>query len=159
MNDPVPFQEYDVPGIGTVIDPAGEPGYRVRLADGRVLGFPANSGTPSPANADADLAWAIAHPTPPVPTRQQVYEAQLAAGYLDSATGLKLKTTEYAQGKFTSQVALLNLALSAGACSPTTPQTIWDFAGQPHTLATSDLLALMLRYGVFCTQLFANYAP
>jgi hypothetical protein len=68
MSEPTEFQEYEVPGIGTVIDPAGEPGYRVRLPDGQVTAFPAFSGQPSPENAAADIAAAIANPPPaPVP--------------------------------------------------------------------------------------------
>lgn len=62
--EPTPFAEYEVEGVGTVIDPQGEPGYRVRLPDGRVTGFPAASGDPSEANAAADIAAAIADPTP-----------------------------------------------------------------------------------------------
>lgn len=63
------FEEYDVPGVGTVIAPEGEPGYRVRLPDGRVTAFPADSGQPSPENAEADIEHAIENPPPiPVPT-------------------------------------------------------------------------------------------
>jgi hypothetical protein len=59
------FTEYEVPGIGTVIDPQGEPGYRVRLPDGQVTAYPAANGTPCEANAAADIAAAIAIPPPP----------------------------------------------------------------------------------------------
>ena len=68
MSELTEFQEYEVPGIGTVIDPAGEPGYRVRLPDGQVTAYPAVSGQPSQENAAADIAAAIANPPPaPVP--------------------------------------------------------------------------------------------
>ena len=70
-----PFEEYEVEGVGIVIDPQGEPGYRVRLPDGQVTAFPAASGDPSPANAATDIAHAIASPAPvpvpPVITRAQ----------------------------------------------------------------------------------------
>lgn len=62
-------------GPVTVIDPEGEPGYRVRLADGRVTAFPAHSGDPSEANAAADIAHAIAHP-PPVPVPPVISRAE-----------------------------------------------------------------------------------
>ena len=59
---PPSFIEYEVPGVGTVIDPQGEPGYRVRLPNGAVTAFPAHSGDPCEANAAADIAHAIANP-------------------------------------------------------------------------------------------------
>lgn len=66
---PPAFAEYNVTvdGLGTVtvIDPEGEPGYRVRLLDGRVTAFAAVSGNPSPENAATDIAHAIANPPPP----------------------------------------------------------------------------------------------
>ena len=66
------FAEYKIAvatlGEITVIDPAGEPGYRVRLADGQVTAFAAHSGDPSADNAVADIEHALAHPAPaPVP--------------------------------------------------------------------------------------------
>jgi len=64
-DEQTPFAEYELPGIGTVIDPAGEPGYRVRLPDGQVTAYPAHSGAPSEANAPADIAHALANPPPP----------------------------------------------------------------------------------------------
>lgn len=67
--DPEPFQEYIliVPGLDlvTVIDPEGEPGYRVRLLNGQVTAFPAVSGEPSQSNALADITHALATPPPP----------------------------------------------------------------------------------------------
>jgi hypothetical protein len=59
------FAEYEVAGVGTVIAPEGEPGYRVRLPGGQVTAYPAHSGEPCEANAAADIAWAIANPPPP----------------------------------------------------------------------------------------------
>lgn len=63
--EPSGFVEYDVEGVGTVIDPEGEPGYRVRLPDGCVTAFAAVSGNPSPENAAADIGYALANPPPP----------------------------------------------------------------------------------------------
>lgn len=71
LSAPTPFVEYEVPGVGTVIDPQGEPGYRVRRADGRVTAYPAQSGDPNEANAAADIAYAIANPVVPPPVRRQ----------------------------------------------------------------------------------------
>jgi hypothetical protein len=49
-----------------VLAPEGEPGYRVRLPDGGVTAFFAHSGDPSPDNAAADIAYALANPLAPV---------------------------------------------------------------------------------------------
>ena len=67
MSEPTPFQEYAVPGFGTVI--RHEDGcYIVRMADGRVVGFAAPGGSPVQANAAADIAATIANPpAAPVP--------------------------------------------------------------------------------------------
>ncbi|HVT74591.1 MAG TPA: hypothetical protein VHD61_15765 [Lacunisphaera sp.] len=157
--DPPAFEEYDVPEIGTVLDPLGDAGYRVRLLDGRVIGVPAASGTASQANAPTDIAAALASPPQPPPPQAQIYDQQQALGYVDTATGLKLKTTEYAQAKFTSQVALVRLALSAGAIDDSTAQNFWDFDNAEQTLSTADFLALMLRYGLHCKTLFDTFAP
>lgn len=62
---PAPFSPYDVPGVGTVIEHEGA-SYIVRLADGRVCGYPAQAGDASEASAAADIALAIANP-PPAP--------------------------------------------------------------------------------------------
>jgi len=68
-----PFTEYSVtvPALGTVtiLDPQGEPGYRVRLPSGEVTAFPAASSNPCEANAVADIEAALATPPPaPVPS-------------------------------------------------------------------------------------------
>lgn len=82
---PPAFEEYSVTveGLGevTVIAPEGEPGYRVRLADGRVTAFPAQSGAPSQANAAADIEHAIANPPPP-PVPPKVSRRQLLLALL-----------------------------------------------------------------------------
>lgn len=84
---PPAFVEYEVPGVGTVIAPEGEPGYRVRLPDGRVTAYPAVSGAPSEANAAADIAYAIANP-PAAPVPASVTRRQLLLA-LFRATGVK----------------------------------------------------------------------
>ena len=61
------FNEYTVTVGGetfTVLDLAGENGYRVARRDGSVTAFPALSGDPCEANASADIAAAIANPPP-----------------------------------------------------------------------------------------------
>lgn len=150
------FAPYDLPGIGTVVaHDAGS--YCVLEADGQVHGYPAPGGICSPDTASADIAAARAAlwQAPAA----LVYAEHLDAGYTDAATGIVLKTTEYAQQKFTSAVALARLALVTGVITNDTPQTFWDAANQSHTLSTADFLSLMLRYGVFCQTLFNDYAP
>ena len=162
------FQDYtvEVAGIGTctVIDPAGEPGYRVRLPDGapyfgQVTGCAAQSGEASPENAAADIAAELASPRTPPPSQAQIYAAQLAAGYTDEATGIKLKTTEQAQSKFTQGLVLIARALDAGQLTDESTFSIWDFDNVEHVLTVADYRALILRYGLFCQQLFNVYAP
>ena len=132
----------------------------------------AADGTPAPEGFEAMTvsefeAWRAdeiaAGWDPPVedqePTEEDIYIAQLNSGYEDATTGIKLKTTERAQAKFTSQVALIQLALSAGAIDGQTAQTFFDFSDAAQQLTTADFLALMLRYGAHCQYLFINYAP
>jgi hypothetical protein len=95
----------------------------------------------------------------PAPTDAEIYAAQQALGYLDATTGLKLKATENAKQQFTSQVTLLQLALSVSAVGPSSPVEIWDYNNAMQTLPLSDFMGLMLRYGLHCQQLFKDYAP
>jgi hypothetical protein len=61
------FPEYEVEGIGTVIAHEGD-SYIVRTPDGRVVGYRAIEGQPSPELAATDIAFAIENPhMPPVP--------------------------------------------------------------------------------------------
>lgn len=84
---PLAFVEYEVEGVGTVLDPQGEPGYRVRLLSGVVTSLPAHSGEPCEANAAADIAHALANP-PPAPVPASVTRRQLLVA-LFTATGVK----------------------------------------------------------------------
>lgn len=108
---------------------------------------------------DDALALAIANPPAPVQTQAEIYATALAPGYLDDSTGLRLKATEAAQSKFTSALALLDLALGAGALTSASDFTFWDYADQMQTLSVADFKALMLRYGLWCAQQFADFAP
>lgn len=69
-----PFPAYEVAGIGTVTAHDG-PHYIVRMRDGRVCGFRSNSGTPSEANAAADIANPAPEPqsVPASVTRRQLF--------------------------------------------------------------------------------------
>ncbi len=91
IEPPAPFVEYEVVGVGTVLDPEGEPGYRVRLPDGRVTAYPARSGDPCESNAAADIAYAIENPPAPVVsvpaavTRRQLFLVLNANGITRAA--------------------------------------------------------------------------
>lgn len=50
-----PFPSYEVEGVGTVIAHEGA-NYIVKMLDGRTCGFRSNSGTPTEADAAADIA-------------------------------------------------------------------------------------------------------
>jgi hypothetical protein len=97
---PPAFAEYEVPGVGTVIAPEGEPGYRVRLPSGAVTAFPALSGEPCEANAAADIAHAMANPpAAPVPstvTRRQLFLWLNAQGITRAALRTQLAGNEAA---------------------------------------------------------------
>lgn len=84
---PPAFVEYEVEGVGTVIAPEGEPGYRVRLPSGAVTAFPALSGEPCEDNAAADIAHALANP-PPAPVPAVVRAAALR--YVLNRRGLRV---------------------------------------------------------------------
>lgn len=88
-----------------------------------------------------------------------IYSAKQSDGYLDSTTGIKLKTTDAAQTSFTKFVTLTMLAMQAGAITAATVQSIWDYDNVEHALPTGQLLALMLRYGLYCSTMFTQYAP
>jgi hypothetical protein len=110
---------------------------------------------------DAEIAggWAPP-PAPPVQkTDAEIYAEHLALGFTDPVTGIKLKTTEGAQAKFTSQATLLQVALGAGAITVASNTQVWDFNDSPHTLTVGAALGLLLRYGLHCQQLFADYGP
>lgn len=66
-SNPFPY-EVEIDGqVYTVLAPEGEAGYRVDTPNGGgVTAYAAQSGEPSPANAAADIAYAIANPPAPV---------------------------------------------------------------------------------------------
>jgi hypothetical protein len=62
-----------------VLAPEGEPGYRVRLPNGSVTAYPANSGEPTEANAAADIAHALANPPAYVAPARNLSKLELKA--------------------------------------------------------------------------------
>lgn len=72
---PPPFPSYGVEDVGTVIAHEG-PHYIVKMLDGRVCAFRSNSGTPSEADAAADIASPAPEPVavPASVTRRQLKE-------------------------------------------------------------------------------------
>jgi hypothetical protein len=93
-------------------------------------------------------------------TPAESYTKRLSRGsYTDAPTGLKLKITESAQAKFTQQFTLLTAALAAGVTNPQDEQTFYDYKDEEKKLSTTDLLALLLRYGTYCQKVFIDYAP
>ena len=92
-------------------------------------------------------------------TSEQIWQGHLDAGYVDALTGIKLKTTEYAQAKFSQAEIWLKSALEQGALTPASQQTIFDFDDVERTLSVAELRGLLLRYGFHCVQIFNNYAP
>ena len=105
----------------------------------------------------ASGSWVIE--ATPSPSDAVIYTGKQSEGYLDTATGIRLKATDAAQLSFTKFVALSMLAMQAGAITTATVQSIWDFEGAEHALPTGQLLALMLRYGLYCSTMFSTFAP
>lgn len=70
-----PFPAYQVEGVGTVIAHEGA-NYIVKMLDGRTCGFRSNSGTPTEADAAADIANPAPEPVvvPASVTRRQLKE-------------------------------------------------------------------------------------
>lgn len=130
--------------------------YRVRLANGEVQAFPAR-GEATRANAVADI---VDNPPPPAPPPQdQIYADHLAAGFDDPVTGIKFKTVERAQAKFGRMCTLIDLATNQGAMSADSVVTLFDYSEAQHELTVAEFRALMLRYGIYCKQLFDQFAP
>ena len=151
------FIEYEVPGVGTVIDPEGEPGYRVRLPDGQVTAYPAISGEPSGANAAADIAHAVAHPASI--DQAAIWAEKLAGRIVDADTGIPLNASIAARDILTSHLVLLREAEAAGMVAPSTPQTIWDADNVPRQMTVAELRLLIIRYGIAWQALHAEFAP
>lgn len=154
---PPPFEPYEVPGVGTVIAPEGEPGYRVRLPDGQVTAFPAHSGDPCEANAAADIAYAIAHP--PGASPEQVWAEKLASVIVDGPTGIAINADIRTRGLMGDTLNLLREAEFAGYVTGATAQQFWDAEGVQHIITVADLRGLILRYGIAWQAMFAEFAP
>lgn len=92
-----PFPAYEVEGVGTVIAHDG-PHYIVRMLDGRVCGFRSNSGTPSEANAAADIANPAPEPqsVPASVTRRQLFLWLNSIGITRAALAAQLAGNEAA---------------------------------------------------------------
>lgn len=86
-------------------------------------------------------------------TEQEIYEDKLNQGYVDSITGIKLKTTQSAQNAFSQTMILMKNVLPAGEYS------IWDYNDVELSINKIDIIALLERYGTYCYQLFCDYAP
>lgn len=83
----------------------------------------------------------------------------LQSGYRDEQLQIKLKTTEEAQTAFTSMITLINEALTAGVVNWDTIVSVWDFDGKEQQVSVTNLKLLLLRYGLYCKQMFDLYKP
>lgn len=94
---PPPFPEYDLDGIGTVIAHEGD-SYICRTADGRVIGWRAQTGTPDEATAAIDFTWSAANPrlaeVPTSVTRRQLLLALVGIGVTRSAIRAQIGDNE-----------------------------------------------------------------
>lgn len=88
----------------------------------------------------------------------QQYQGILSGGYLDATTGIRLKATVDDQTRYGLALLLSNEGISKGIISGETVQSIWDFNEVEHTMTTSNLKDLILRYGLWCRTMFNLYA-
>lgn len=120
QNNPDPFPEYGVAGVGTVI--AHESGfYHVRHEDGRVCGYPALSGEPSEQNAAADIAAAIANPV--LPVAAQIQDARVVLSRLTNA-----ETSAIFGSVDPVVIRIRSMALAVGAVSSADADAAAGFA-------------------------------
>lgn len=157
MPEETPFVPYEVPGVGTVLDPEGIAGYRVLLLNGEVQAFPAASGEPSEANAAADLAAALA--TPPDPGPGPAWEEFLDGYITDDVTGFELKANIAACNRFAAMETLLKSAVEHGVLTDESMVSIWDRSNVEHALTVAACRALLLRYGIAWQTAFNALAP
>lgn len=132
-------------------------------------------GARSAASWESAVATWIDDGKGPMPTQQEcqdalnaedVYQAQIASyadsmtgGYEDADTGIKLKTTQAAQDKFTSLITMLQEGLALGVITNDSNQVIWNYDNQPITLTVLQIRQLLFRYGIYCKTFFDEYAP
>lgn len=77
-------------------------------------------------------------------------EEILAGGYFDQVTGLRIRATLDDQNRYGNLCILLQLALMDRKISADTPKSITDFFGERREMTVGVLLALMVRYGLWC---------
>ena len=76
-------------------------------------------------------------------------DLELEKGYTDNS-GIKLKATVVAQGRFTSLVTGMQVAEKLGQADNNTPVEITDYDDVPRSMSWIELQILMLRYMVYC---------
>ena len=85
------------------------------------------------------------------------YDNALAAGYLDTETGIKLRADATAQRKFTSQLLILRTAVEYAGAPTNMPVRLWDYNGNTHEIPFTTYVGLMLRFGMFVAQVEASF--
>lgn len=85
------------------------------------------------------------------------YDNALAAGYLDTETGIKLRADATAQRKFTSQLLILRTAVEYAGAPTNMPVRLWDYNGNTHEIPFTAYVGLMLRFGAYVAQVEASF--
>jgi len=80
--------------------------------------------------------------------------AATAQGWPDPETGIHLAVDERSQQLFTGLAGLIRDELELGVRTQDTLESIWDAAGVEHSLPTSTLRSLLVRYGRFLKTQF-----
>lgn len=85
------------------------------------------------------------------------YDNELAKGYLDAETGIKLRADSTAQRKFTSQLLLLRTAVEYATAPTDMPVRLWDYDGNSHEIPFTAYVGLILRYGMYVATVEARF--
>lgn len=108
-------------------------------------------------NATGD---AIARQFPPPPgevnTKQDDFNAAIAAGYTVTPEGFILALGPEDRAQFAQLLALVREALDLGLITGTTPQSIKAKDGTLHTVTTDRLRSLLVGYGFHFKTLWDN---
>lgn len=85
------------------------------------------------------------------------YDNALAAGYVDTTLGIKIRSDAAAQRKFTSQLLICVVAVLFAGAPSAMPVKIWDYDGATHTMPFYDYIALMIRLGQHVAAIESSY--
>jgi hypothetical protein len=138
---------------------------KARIYQGTAVGQKANvllakinreGPTDANVSALAELEKKLSEPAPtanaPDPAKSDpkrvAFNVAIQNGF-DTGMGFKLAIGDADRNAFTQMLVLVNTAKEKGVINDTTPQTVADIEGKPHTVTTAQFTGLMLAYGAY----------